>query len=277
MAFNSSGWKFREALKEERPLQIIGVSNAYVAMMAARAGYKALYLSGAGIANYAFGLPDSGITTLKDVCEESRRVTAAINLPVLVDIDTGWGDAGETVRQLEAVGVAAVQIEDQVEDKRCGHLDGKRLVSVEEMCERIKAAVGAKKDPFFVVMARTDALAVEGMEATLERVVAYCAAGAEMIFVEAVTELAQYSTIKAAAHVPILANITEFGKTPMFTTNQLAEHGVEMVLYPLSVVRTMNKAAENALREIREKGTQEGIVKDMQTRQQLYDVLEYEA
>lgn len=272
----SPGLKFRHALREEHPLQIVGVVNAYVAMMAKREGYKALYLSGAGVANVAFGVPDIGITTLDNVCEETRRITAAVDTPLLVDIDTGWCAVAEAVRAIERAGAAAVHIEDQVEDKRCGHLEGKRLVSTEEMCARIKAAIAAKEDPAFVVMARTDALGVEGMEATLKRVAAYRDAGADMLFAEAVTELSQYEQIRAVARMPILANITEFGKTPLFTTAELAEHHVDMVLYPLSAARAMSRAAEAVLREIRSKGTQKGVVNDMQTRQELYDILGYD-
>lgn len=272
------GRKFREAVERERPLQVIGTINAYVALMAERCGYQALYLSGAGVANASYGLPDLGMTTLDNVLEDACRITDAVELPLLVDIDTGWGSPlmiARTIKQMCRASVAAVHIEDQLIDKRCGHRPGKALVSKAEMCDRIKAAVDAKLDPDFVVMARTDALAVEGLEATIDRCISYKEAGADMLFAEAIPDLNLYRTIKAQVELPLLANMTEFGKTPLYTTQELADAGVDLVLYPLSVTRIMNKAALEALASIRRDGTQIGLVKQMQTRDELYKMLDY--
>jgi methylisocitrate lyase len=275
----SAGARFRRALVEERPLQIVGTPNALVAMMAARAGYRAIYLSGAGVANLSFGLPDLGVTTLDNVLEDARRITGAVDLPLLVDVDTGFGGElmiGRTVREMVRAGVAAIHIEDQVSDKRCGHRPGKALVSRQEMVDRIKAAVDARAEPGFVIMARTDAMAVEGQGSALERAAAYVEAGADMIFPEALGDLGQYAAFKKATGRPVLANLTEFGVTPGFTTAQLAAAGVDMALYPLSASRAMNKAAARVLTEIRAQGSQAGVVAEMQTRAELYELLDYE-
>lgn len=275
---DTPGQKFRKALVEEHPLQIVGTINAYVAMMAQQIGYRALYLSGAGVANAAYGLPDLGMTSLDNVLEEARRIISAVNLPLLVDIDTGWGNelmVERTIQRMESVGVAAVHIEDQSTDKRCGHRPNKKIVAKEEMIARIKAAAGAKKDPSFVIMARTDGLATEGFDATVERAIAYRDAGADMIFAEAMETLEQYEMMKKALKVPILANITEFGKTPQFTVKELAKANVDMILYPLTVTRAMNFAAVKTLKELREKGTQKGLLDQMQTRDELYKFLDY--
>jgi len=269
------GARFRAALAEERPLQIVGTINAYTALLATQAGYRALYLSGAGVANASRGLPDLGLTTLEDVLIDVRRITAATRVPLLADADTAWEDPARTVREMIATGAAAIHIEDQVEAKRCGHRPGKQLVSPEEMIERVGAAVAAKTDPQFVVMARTDALAVEGMDAALARARRYVEAGADMIFAEACTELAQYEAFTRALGVPVLANITEFGKTPLFTVDQLRGAGAAMVLYPLSAFRAMNAAAVTVYRTIRADGTQRAVVDRMQTREQLYETLDY--
>jgi len=269
------GARFRAALAEERPLQIVGTINAYTALLATQAGYRALYLSGAGVANASRGLPDLGLTTLEDVLIDVRRITAATRVPLLADADTAWEDPARTVREMIAAGAAAIHIEDQVEAKRCGHRPGKQLVSPEEMIERVGAAVAAKTDPQFVVMARTDALAVEGMDAALARARRYVEAGADMIFAEACTELAQYEAFTRALGVPVLANITEFGKTPLFTVDQLRGAGAAMVLYPLSAFRAMNAAAVTVYRTIRADGTQRAVVDRMQTREQLYETLDY--
>jgi methylisocitrate lyase len=275
----SAGERFRCALAAETPLQIAGTPNAFVALMAGRVGYRALYLSGAGVANLSFGLPDLGITTLDNVLEDARRITGAVALPLLVDVDTGFGAElmiGRTVREMIRAGVAAIHIEDQVSDKRCGHRPGKVLVPQQEMVDRISAAVDARSESDFVIMARTDAVAVEGLEKALERAVAYAAAGADMIFPEALSEVAQYRAFKDAAERPVLANLTEFGLTPRFTIAELSSVGVDMALYPLSVSRAMNRAALRVLREIHEQGTQEGVISEMQTRAELYDFLGYE-
>jgi methylisocitrate lyase len=274
----SPGARLRAALAVERPLQVVGAINAYAAMMAERVGFRALYLSGAGVANYPYGMPDLGLTTLDNVLEEVRRITAVTELPLLVDADTGWGGAfmiERTVREMIRAGAAGLHIEDQVQAKRCGHRPGKVLVDAGEMCDRLKSAVDARTDPGFVVMARTDALAVEGFEATLERAKRYEEAGADMLFVEAVEELDQYREISTAVAVPILANITEFGKTPLFTTGELAEAGVSLVLYPLSAARAMSAAALNVYETLRREGTQKGVLGEMQTREELYDFLRY--
>ena len=271
----SPGARFRAALAAERPLQIVGTVNAYTALLATRAGYRALYLSGAGVANASRGLPDLGLTTLDDVLTDVRRITSATSLPLLADADTAWDDPAHTVREMIAAGAAAIHIEDQVEAKRCGHRPGKQLVSPEEMIERISSAVAAKTDRDFVIMARTDALAVEGMDAALARARRYVEAGAEMIFAEACTELPQYEAFTRALGVPVLANITEFGKTPLFTVEQLRGAGVAMVLYPLSAFRAMNAAAVAVYGAIRADGTQCSVVDRMQTREQLYETLDY--
>ena len=277
------GALFRQALAEEKPLQIVGAINAYAALLAASAGYRALYLSGAGVANASYGLPDLGMTSLHDVLEDVRRLTAATPLPLLVDVDTGWGGAfniARAVREMIRAGAAAVHMEDQVAAKRCGHRPNKAIVDTGEMCDRIKAAVDAKTDAAFVVMARTDALQVEGFDAVLERVARFEEAGADAIFAEAMTDLQMYARVVAAVRVPVLANITEFGKTPLYTREDLAGVGVAMALYPLSAFRAMSQAALRVYRAIREQGTQAQVVESMQTRDELYDVLgyrEYEA
>ncbi len=274
----SAGSRLRSALQEERPLQVVGVINAYAALMAERVGFRALYLSGAGVANYSHGMPDLGLTTLSDVIEEVRRITSVTQLPLLVDADTGWGAAfmiERSVREMIRAGAAGLHIEDQVQAKRCGHRPGKVLVDAEEMCDRIRSAVDAKTDPDFVVMARTDALSVEGFGAMLERAYLYEEAGADMLFAEAVTDLDQFREIADAVGIPILANITEFGVTPLFTTQELAGAGVDLALYPLSAARAMNAAALNVYKTLRREGTQRGVLGEMQTRDELYDFLRY--
>lgn len=268
----------REALAQESPLQIAGTINAYAALLAKRAGFRAIYLSGAGVANASYGMPDLGITNLSNVLEDVYRITYACDLPLLVDIDTGWGSAFNIERAIKSMikaGAAAAHIEDQVQAKRCGHRPKKELVSTEEMCDRIKAAMDAKYDKHFVVMARTDALAIEGMEKTIERVTSYVEAGAEMIFFEGATELSQYRTLTQACKVPLLANITEFGVTPIFSKDELKNAGVQLILYPLSAFRAMGAAAEKVYATLREKGTQQSLLPTMQTRNQLYEVLNY--
>ncbi len=274
------GSSFRAALAAESPLQIAGTINAYAALLAENAGFKAIYLSGAGVANASHGLPDLGMTDLNDVAEDTRRITAATKLPLLVDIDTGWGHAfgiARTIRELSRAGAAAVHIEDQVAAKRCGHRPGKELVSTAEMCDRIKAAVDARTDSSFVIMARTDAAAGEGVPAAIERAQAYVAAGADMIFAEALGALDEYQRFTTSVTVPVLANITEFGKTPLYTTTELRSAGIAMVLYPLSAFRAMSAAAEAVYAAIRQDGTQQAAVHRMQTREQLYGVLKYHA
>jgi methylisocitrate lyase len=275
---SSPGARLRATIGEESPLQIAGAINAYFAKLAEHAGFKALYLSGAGVANASFGLPDLGMTNLSDVLEDARRITSATDLPLLVDADTGFGAAfgiARTVREMERAHVAGIHIEDQVQTKRCGHRPGKELVKPEEMADRVKAAVDAKGDPDFVVMARTDAIAVEGLQAALERAKLYEEAGADAIFAEAVTELEQYRAFSQAVGVPILANITEFGKTPLFTTEELRAAGVGMALYPLSAFRAASAAALRVYGSLREEGTQRGVVGLMQTREELYGRLGY--
>jgi methylisocitrate lyase len=275
---NSPGSRLREAIQAEKPLQVVGAINAYTAMMAERVGYKALYLSGGGVANASYGLPDLGITTLNDVLEDVRRITSVTGLPLLVDGDTGFGSAfniSRTISQMIRAGAAGVHLEDQVMSKRCGHRPNKAIVSLAEMVDRIKAAVDAKSDPAFVIMARTDALAVEGLDAAIERACACVEAGADMIFPEAVYELEQYRKFAEAVKVPILANITEFGKTPLFTTEELEQAGVQLALYPLSAFRAMNAAALQVYNTIRTEGTQKNVVSMMQTRMELYDFLNY--
>ncbi len=274
----SAGKRFRTALANEKPLQIVGTINAYMALMAERSGFQALYLSGAGVANASYGLPDLGMTSMNDVLIDAERITAATQVPLLVDIDTGWGGAfniARTIRAFERGGVAAVHMEDQVAQKRCGHRPNKAVVTVSEMVDRIKAAVDARQDEHFVIMARTDALAVEGLGSALERAAAYVEAGADMIFAEAVTELDQYDRFRLAAGVPILANMTEFGKTALFDKEALALHDVDMVLYPLSAARAANQAALNVYQTLRRDGHQRAVVDTMQTRESLYDFLGY--
>lgn len=278
MAPVSAGARFWSALEAERPLQVVGAINAYAALLAERAGFKALYLSGAGVANASFGLPDLGMTSLNDVCEDIRRITGATELPLLVDADTGWGAAfniSRTVQEMIRAGAAALHIEDQVAAKRCGHRPGKELVEAAEMCDRIKAAVDGRTDPRFVIMARTDAHAVEGQQAAVDRALKYVEAGADMIFAEALATLDEYRQFTQAVKVPVLANITEFGKTPLFTTQELGGAGVRLALYPLSAFRAMSKAAERVYGELRRQGTQKGVLDGMQTRAELYDVLGY--
>ncbi|MBV1841313.1 methylisocitrate lyase [Photobacterium ganghwense] len=274
----SPGKRFREAVAKNHPLQIVGTINPYCAMMAEQVGHQAIYLSGGGIANASYGLPDLGITTLNDVIEDVRRITAASSLPLLVDIDTGFGGAfniARTIKEMERSGAAAVHMEDQVAQKRCGHRPNKAIVSQQEMVDRIKAAVDARIDENFVIMARTDALAVEGMDAAIERAIACVEAGADMIFPEAINTLEQYKQFSEAVKVPILANITEFGKTPLFSGEELAECGVDMVLYPLSAFRAMNKAALNVYEHLLKDGHQRNVVDQMQTREELYHYLGY--
>lgn len=274
----SQGKKFRTAMASEKPLQIPGTINAYTALMAERVGYKAIYLSGGGVANASYGLPDLGMTSLNDVLEDVRRITAASSVPLLVDIDTGWGGAfniARTIKDMTAAGAAAVHIEDQVAQKRCGHRPNKSIVSVTEMVDRIKAAVDAKTDSDFVVMARTDALAVDGMNAVVDRAGAFAEAGADAIFAEAMTEIGMYAPIVEAAGIPVLANLTEFGETPLYTADELAAVDIAMALYPLSAFRAMNKAALNVYQAIRDEGTQTSVVDTMQTRMELYDFLGY--
>jgi methylisocitrate lyase len=274
----SAGARFRAAMEKERPLQVVGTINAYAALLAEKAGFRSIYLSGAGVANASFGLPDLAMTTLSDVCEDIRRISYATELPLLVDADTGWGGAfmiGRTVREMIRAGAAACHIEDQVGVKRCGHRPGKALVQTEEMADRIKAAVDGRTDESFMIMARTDAHAVEGQQAALDRAAAYVEAGADIIFAEALTTLDEYDEFTSAIKVPVLANLTEFGKTPLFTTEELAGVGVRLALYPLSAYRAMAKAAEDVYRTLRADGTQKAVVDKMQTRMELYDVLGY--
>jgi methylisocitrate lyase len=274
----SAGARLRAAVEEEFPLQVVGTINAYTALMAARAGFKAIYLSGAGVANASFGLPDLGITTLNDVCEDAMRISSTCPLPLLVDADTGVGAAfnlARTTRELIRAGAAGMHLEDQVQSKRCGHRPGKALVNTAEMVDRVKAAVDARADEHFVVMARTDAHAVEGQVAAIERAQRYAEAGADMIFAEALTTLDEYREFTSALNVPVLANITEFGKTPLFSVEELREAGVRLVLYPLSAFRAMSRAAEGAYEAIRRDGTQRAVLERMQTRAELYDVLGY--
>jgi methylisocitrate lyase len=279
-SLTTPGARFRAALAAEKPLQIAGAIHAYAARLAERAGFRALYLSGAGVANASFGLPDLGLTSREDVLIDARRITAATELPLLVDIDTGWGNAfsiARTIREMARAGVAAVHLEDQVSAKRCGHRPGKELVSTEEMCDRVKAAVDAKPYAEFTVMARTDAAAVEGLPAAVERAGRYVAAGADMIFAEALPSLDDYRTFTRAIGVPVLANLTEFGVTPLFTLDELREAGVAMTLYPLSAFRAMNAAARDVYTTLRRDGTQQAAVSGMETRAELYDVLNYHA
>lgn len=278
--YSSAGARFRTALKAETPLQIIGAINAYHAMLATQTGFKALYLSGGGVAAGSLGLPDLGISTLEDVLIDVRRITDAVGTPLLVDIDTGFGGAFNIARSVKSVikaGAAAVHIEDQVQAKRCGHRPNKAIVSQAEMVDRIKAAVDAKTDPDFVIMARTDALAVEGLQSAIDRACACVEAGADMVFPEAITELSMYKQFAAAVKVPVLANITEFGSTPLFTVNELRGADVSMVLYPLSAFRAMNQAALKIYEATRKDGTQKNVLDLMQTRAELYEHLGYHA
>jgi len=277
---DTPGARLRTAVAEEEPLQVVGAINAYCALLAQRTGHRALYLSGAGVANASYGLPDLGVTSLDNVLEDARRITGACPLPLLVDVDTGFGGAfsiARTVRELIRAQVAGMHIEDQVQTKRCGHRPGKAIVSREEMVDRIKAAVDARTDDSFVIMARTDALAREGLEAAVDRAIAYREAGADMIFPEAVTSLEQYSRFAQDVRLPVLANITEFGQTPLFTVAELRNAGVALALYPLSAFRAMSKAALSVYETLRHKGTQKPAINAMQTRDELYDVLDYYA
>jgi methylisocitrate lyase len=277
---NSAGARFRAALAAEKPLQVVGTINAYAARMAEAVGFRAIYLSGGGVAANSLGVPDLGISTMEDVLTDVRRITEACTLPLLVDIDTGWGGAfniARTIRQMIKAGAAAVHIEDQVSAKRCGHRPGKELVPAEEMGDRIKAAVDARSDPEFVIMARTDALAGEGLERAIERAQAYVAAGADMIFAEAVTEASMYTAFRKAVGVPILANITEFGKTPLFTREEPPAAGVDIILYCCAAYRAMNAAALKVYEAIRTEGTQKNVLPLMQTRDELYRYLDYHA
>lgn len=266
------------ALSQEKPLQVVGTINAYTALLAERVGFQAIYLSGAGVANASYGLPDLGMTTLTDVLEDVRRITSAVDLPLLVDIDTGWGNAlniARTIQEMTRAGAAGVHIEDQVQAKRCGHRPGKAIVSPAEMMDRIKAAVDAKTDPHFVIMARTDALALEGLEATIDRINQYIQAGADMIFFEGVTDLTQYEALTRITDVPVLANLTEFGVTPFFSLEELAAVNIRLALYPLSAFRAMSTVALKTYDTIRHAGSQKNIVDEMQTREALYDFLNY--
>lgn len=278
---STPGQRFRDAVAAEHPLQIVGTINANHALLAKRAGFQAIYLSGGGVAAGSLGLPDLGISGLDDVLTDVRRITDVCDLPLLVDVDTGFGasafNVARTVRSMNKFGAAAIHIEDQVGAKRCGHRPNKEIVSQQEMVDRIKAAVDARLDDSFVIMARTDALAVEGLNAALDRAAACVEAGADMIFPEAITELSMYKTFADRVHAPILANITEFGATPLFTTEELASVDVAMVLYPLSAFRAMNKAAENVYSALRRDGTQKNVVDTMQTRMELYDAIGYHA
>jgi len=274
----SAGKKFRNALANNKPLQIVGTINAYTAIMAEKIGHQAIYISGGGVANASYGLPDLGMTSLNDVLADVQRITAASSLPLLVDIDTGWGGAfniAKTIRDMEKAGAAAVHIEDQVAQKRCGHRPNKEIVSTEEMVDRIKSAVDARTNPDFFIMARTDSFAQEGLEKAIERAKAYVAAGADGIFAEAIQTEAHYRAFSDALDVPILGNMTEFGKTELWNKEQLGEWGASMVLYPLSAFRAMNKAAENVYQSLLTHGDQKAVIDTMQTRMELYDYLGY--
>ena len=274
---DSAGARLRAALRAERPLQLVGVVHAYAAILAESAGFRAFYLSGAGVANASYGVPDIGLTTLDDVLIDVRRITSATKLPLLVDADTGWENPKRTVQEMIREGAAGIHLEDQVEAKRCGHLPGKQLVKPAQMVARIKSAVSGKTDPQFVIMARTDAAGVEGLDAAIARAKLYRDAGADMIFAEALTTLDEYRKFTAAVKIPVLANITEFGKTPLFTRHELKSAGARLVLYPLSAFRAMNAAALKTFQTIRKDGTQRRVVKQMQTRAELYEFLGYDA
>ena len=278
MSQNSPGARLRQLVAEQAPVQIVGTINAYSAIQAERCGHKAIYLSGAGVANASFGLPDLGITQLADVVEDARRITARTDLPLLVDIDTGWGGAfniARTVREMERAGVAAVHLEDQVQAKRCGHRPNKALVTPEEMADRVRAGVDARSDESFIFMARTDAHAMEGMQAAVDRANLYVEAGADMIFAEALHTLEEFKRFSSAVPVPVLANITEFGRTPLFSVSELGEAGIKLVLYPLSAFRAMNQAAVSVYQSIADNGHQKDVVDLMQTRNELYETLGY--
>ncbi|MCZ6559635.1 MAG: methylisocitrate lyase [Gammaproteobacteria bacterium] len=275
---HSAGERLWQAIGEESPLQVVGTINAFSALQAQKADFKAIYLSGAGVANASFGFPDLGITSLNDVCEDVRRICGVVDLPLLVDADTGWGQAfmvARTAHDLCVAGAAGLHMEDQVGAKRCGHRPGKELVAADEMADRIKAAVDGRPDDRFVIMARTDAHAVEGQQAAIDRAMSYVEAGADMIFAEALTELDEYRAFVSQVGAPVLANITEFGKTPLFTIEELREVGVQLALYPLSAFRAMSKAAERVYGVLRQQGTQKSCTDTMQTRDELYDVLNY--
>lgn len=275
---DSAGARFRRALEEETPLQVMGTINAYCALLARRAGYRAIYLSGAGVANASHGLPDLGMTSLNDVLEDVRRITSVVDVPLLVDVDTGWGHAftiSRTVREMTRAGAGAIHIEDQIQAKRCGHRPGKAVVPPDEMADRIKAAVDAKTNPNFVIMARTDAYSIEGLSSAIDRANRYVEAGADMIFAEAMKDLGEYARFTNEVRVPVLANITEFGKTPLFTLGELKGAGVKLALYPLSAFRAMSKAAARIYETIRTEGTQKNVLDTMQTREELYAVLDY--
>jgi methylisocitrate lyase len=278
MTETSPGRRLRDAVEAERPLQVAGTINAFSALLAEKSGFRAIYLSGAGVANASFGLPDLGMTSLNDVCEDARRICGATSLPLLVDADTGFGAAfsiARTARELARAGAAGMHLEDQVQAKRCGHRPGKELVATSEMADRVRAAVDARGDDAFVVMARTDAHGVEGQGAAIERAAAYVEAGADMIFAEALTTLDEYREFTRALAVPVLANITEYGRTPLFTTQELGQAGVRLVLYPLSAFRAMSRAALDVYTAIGRDGTQQAVVDRMQTRSELYEVLGY--
>lgn len=275
---NPPGKRLRDATESERPLQVVGTVNAFCALLAEQAGFKAIYLSGAGVANASFALPDLGITTLNDVLEDARRITRGTDVPLLVDVDTGFGSAfsiARTVRDMINAGVAGIHIEDQAQSKRCGHRPGKQLVNAAEMVDRVKAAVDARHDESFVIMARTDAYAAEGLHATIDRANAYIAAGADMIFAEAMLTIEDYRAFTAAVNVPVLANLTEFGKTPLFTLDEMRGAGVRLVLYPLTAFRMMSAAALRTYQTLRQQGTQKSLLGEMQTREALYQVLGY--
>lgn len=274
----SAGKKFRSALAANQPLQIMGTINAYTALMATKIGHSAIYISGGACANASYGLPDLGMTSMNDVLEDARRITSVVDTPLMIDIDTGWGGAfniARTIRESIRSGVAAVHIEDQVAQKRCGHRPNKEIVSQSEMVDRIKAAVDAKTDDDFFILARTDSYAIEGLQASIDRAAAYVEAGADGVFAEAMADLSQYRAYKDSINAPLLANMTEFGMSPLFDKNELAEHGVDMVLYPLTATRAMNKAAEMVYQEVLDKGHQRDVVDNMQTRMELYDYLNY--
>ena len=274
----SQGEAFRKAIKDNKPLQIVGTINAYSSLLAKKSGHKAIYLSGGGVAASSLGVPDLGITTLNDVLVDVDRITRVCDLPLLVDVDTGWGEAfniSRMTKEMIKAGVAGIHIEDQVSQKRCGHRPNKELVTKQEMCDRIKAASDSKTDENFVLMARTDSLADEGLELAIERSIAYKEAGADAIFAEAAGDLEQYMTFKKEVGLPLLANITEFGKTPIYDKKELLDSGVDMILYPLSAFRAMSKAAEEVYNEIINSGSQKSVIEKMQTRDELYEVLDY--
>lgn len=278
--FQTAGTRLRAAVEDERPLQVAGAVNSMCALIAERAGFLALYLSGAGVANASHGLPDLAVTTLSDVLEDARRITAATDLPLLVDADTGWGSRlmiQRTVRELIRAGVAGLHLEDQVEAKRCGHRPGKQLVTAGEMCDRLKAALDSRSDAAFVVMARTDSASIEGLDAAIDRASQYVETGADMIFAEALTSLDEFRQFTESVNVPVLANITEFGRTPLFTVSELGDAGVRLVLYPLTAFRAMNAAAARVYETLRESGSQAALIDSMQTRDELYDLLDYHA